>query len=153
MSAAAEMASVSSEFDIFAHRPMQKSVLGTMEAAYKPMAPVDQNDLEFLISADNDTYIDLDMKHYTQGKLLSGSGKDVDFPDHTGVTNNFLHTLFSQSNVTLKGANITQASERYPYRSYLETLMTYDSDVAATHPSNAYCYLDTGDMQPVDPSA
>jgi len=31
--------------------------------------------------------------------------------------------------------------------------MTYGSDAAATHLSNAYWYLDTGDLQPVDPSA
>jgi len=85
--------------------------------------------------------------------LISASGKDVDFSDHTGVTNNFLRSLFSQCNVTLNGVNITQASEHYQYLSYLETLMTYGPDSAATHLSNAYWYLDTGDMQPVDPSA
>jgi len=31
--------------------------------------------------------------------------------------------------------------------------MTYRSDAATTHLSNAYWYLDTGEMQPVDPSA
>ena len=41
---------------------MQTSVLGTTDVAYKPIALVDQNDLEFLIPADNDTYIDLDIK-------------------------------------------------------------------------------------------
>ena len=36
---AAEIASVRNEFDIFAHKPVQMSVLGTMETAYKPNAP------------------------------------------------------------------------------------------------------------------
>ena len=58
MSAAVEIASVSIEFDIFAHRPTQTSVLGVTEVAKKTIAPVDQNDLEFLMPADNDTYID-----------------------------------------------------------------------------------------------
>jgi hypothetical protein len=66
----AEIASVSSEFDIFAHRPIQSSVLGTIETAYKPIATADQNDLEFLIPADSDTYIDLDIKLYVRGKLV-----------------------------------------------------------------------------------
>jgi len=69
------------------------------------------------------------------------------------VTNNLLHSLFSQCNVTHNGFNITQASEHYQYRSCLETLKTYVSDAPATHLSNAYWYLDTGDMQPVDSSA
>jgi len=53
----AEIVSISSEFDIFAHKPIQTSVLGTIETAYKPIAPVDQNDLDFLIPADKDKYI------------------------------------------------------------------------------------------------
>jgi hypothetical protein len=36
-----EFASVSSEFDIFVHRPIQTAVLGTAEAMYKPLAPVE----------------------------------------------------------------------------------------------------------------
>jgi len=62
MSAAVDIASVSSEFDIFAYNPIQTSVLGKIEVAYKPIAFVDQNYLEFLILADNDTYIDLYIK-------------------------------------------------------------------------------------------
>ena len=70
----AEIASVSSEFDKFAHRLIQTFVLGTKEVAYKPIAPVDLNDLEILIPADNDTYIDSDIKLYVRGKLISASG-------------------------------------------------------------------------------
>jgi len=151
--AAAEIASVSSEFDIFAHRQIQTSVLGTIEAEYKPNAPVDHNDPEFFVPADNDTYIDLDIKLYALGKLISASGKDVVFSDHTGVTNNFLHSLFSQCNVTLNGVTFTHARGHYRYRSNLETLLAYGTDAAVTQLSNSYCYLDTGDMQPVDSSA
>jgi len=39
MAAAAEVASVSSEFDIFAYRHIKMSVLGKIEAAYKPITP------------------------------------------------------------------------------------------------------------------
>jgi len=61
---AAEIASISSEFDIFAYKPVQTTVLWTIETAYKPIAPVDQNDLEFLIPADKDKYIRLDIQLY-----------------------------------------------------------------------------------------
>jgi len=62
MSAAAEIASISSEFDIFAHGPIQTSVIVTIKRVYNQISPVDQNDLEFLIPSGNDTYIDLDIK-------------------------------------------------------------------------------------------
>ena len=34
-----EFKSVSSEVDIFMHRPIQTAVLGTVETVYKPLAP------------------------------------------------------------------------------------------------------------------
>jgi hypothetical protein len=49
---------VSSEFDIFAAKPVQESVLETNEMVYKPVASVDHSDLEFLIPSDIETYID-----------------------------------------------------------------------------------------------
>jgi len=92
---ATEVASISSEFDTFAHKPEQTSVLGTMETAYKPIAPVAQNDLEFLIPDEKFNYIRLDIQLYIRDKLVSSCGNNVDVSDHTGVTNNLLHSLFS----------------------------------------------------------
>jgi len=150
---AAEIASVSCEFDIFADKPFPTSVLGTIETAYKPIALVDQNDLEFLIPADKNIYIHLDIKLYVRGKLVSGSGKDVDASDYTADTNNFHQSLFSHCNFVLNGVTITQESEHYNYHSYLETVLTYGTDAAATHFTNAYWYRETGDMLLCDPSA
>ena len=67
-----------------------------METVYKPLAPVEQNDLEFLIPGDSDTDIDLDIKPYVRGKMVSSSGKDVDQTDTTAVANTLLHSQFSQ---------------------------------------------------------
>ena len=72
------------------HRPIQTAVQVTVETVYKPLAPVEQNDLEFLIPGDSDTYIDLDIKLYVRGKMVSSSGKDVDLTDTTAVANNLL---------------------------------------------------------------
>ena len=55
-----EVKSISSQFHIFMHRHIQTAVLGTVKTVYKPLAPVEQNDLEFLIPGFSDTYIDLD---------------------------------------------------------------------------------------------
>ena len=63
---------ISSEFDIFAPKPVQTAILETNVVHYKPIATVDQNDLEFLVPGDNETYIDLDIKLFVKGKLLGG---------------------------------------------------------------------------------
>jgi len=117
------------------------------------MASVEQSDLDFLIPADNDTYIDLNIKIYIRGKLTKVDGTNLDKTPFTAVTNNFLHSLFSQSSISLNGVTITQANELYNYRSYFETLLTYGIDAAATHLTNAFWYLDDGDLLPCDPTA
>jgi hypothetical protein len=149
----ANVLSVSSKFDVFAPKPVQTSILETTEVEYKPIAPIVQTDLEFSIPSDHDTYIDLVIKLYVRGKLTTSGGKDLDEKDFTAVTNNFLHTLFSQCSITLNNVCVSQSTELYNYRSYLETLLTYGNDVAQTHLTNAFWYLDTGDMLPHDPTA
>jgi len=119
---------------------------------YKPIASAEQSDLEFLIPAD-DTYDELNIKLYIRGKLTKADGKSLDNTDFTAVTNNFLHSHFSQCSIALNGVNITQATEIYNYRSYFETLLTYGSDAAATHLTNRFSYLDDGDLLPCDPTA
>jgi len=133
-----EVEFVSSEFDIFAHKPIQSAILRTDVVHLKPIATVDQNDLEFFIPGDNDTYIDQEIKLYVRGKIIGADGKDVDASDFTAGTNNFPNSLFSQCSISLNGVNITLASELYPYRSYLETLLTYGSDASNSHLTNAY---------------
>jgi hypothetical protein len=143
---------VSSEFYIFARKPIQHAIQETRVTVYKPVASVDQTDLEFIIPADYDTYVDLDIKLYIRGKFTKFNGTALDATDHTASANNFLHTLFSQCNIALNGANITQSGDLYNYRAYLETLLTYGSDAATSHLTNGYWYVDVGDMLPCDPT-
>jgi hypothetical protein len=65
---------------------------------------------------------------------------------------NFLHSLFIQWTISLNDICITQASEFYAYRAYLETLLTYGNNAANTHLTNAFWYLDSGNVLPCDPT-
>ena len=40
-----EIVSLSSEFDLFAPKPIKMSVMGKLDVVYKPIAPVGQNNL------------------------------------------------------------------------------------------------------------
>ena len=144
---------MSSEFDIFAHKPVQSAILGTDVVHYNPIATVDQNYLEFLIPGDSETYIDLDIKLFVRGRLMGADGKGLDASDFTAGINNFLHSLFSQCNMSLNGVNITPASELYPFRSYLEYVLTYGSDAANSHLTNVFWYLDEGEVLAGDPTS
>ena len=137
---------LSSQFDTFAKKPVQESVHETVDVVYKPIASVDRSDLEFLIPTNNKTYIDPDIKVYISGKLKKIDGTTLDDKDFTSVTNNFLHSLFSQCTETLNGTTITQATELYNYRSFLEALLTYDIDAPSTCLTNAMWILDDGNL-------
>ena len=99
---------------------------------------MDQNDLEFLIPAENYTYIHLNFGLFVRGKLAATDGKALEDTDYTAETNNFLHSLFSECSLTLNGTTITQTTDLYQYRSYLETLLTYGSDAAISHLTNGF---------------
>ena len=150
---AADVVSASTEFDIFATRPVQTSTIERIETAYKPIASLDQSDLEFLMSADHDTYIDLNIQLYIRGKLTQADGTDLELTDITCVANNFLHSLFEQCNISLNGVTITHAADLYYYRAYLETLLSYGKEAAESHLTNAFWYRDTGDLGVYDPTA
>ena len=101
-----------------------------------------------MIPGDSETYIDLDIKLVVRGRLIGAGASDF-----TAGTNNFLHSLFSQCNISLNGVNITPASELYPFRSYLESFLTYGSDAANSHLTKAFWYLDEEDVLAVDPTS
>ena len=54
------------EFDIFVRKPKQSSTVETNETIYRPVASVDQTDIEFMIPGDGDTYVNLDMKLFSK---------------------------------------------------------------------------------------
>ena len=77
---------VGTEFDIFAPKPIQSAVLDTTDTVYKPLASLNQDDLEFLIPADPETYIDLGIKVFVKGQFLKPDGTVVDNTDFTAGT-------------------------------------------------------------------
>jgi hypothetical protein len=109
------LAFVSSENDIFARRPVQNSIQEKKVVVYKPVAPIDQSDPEFLIPADLNTYVDPDIKLNIRGKFTKPDGSELHVTDHTACLNNFLHLLFSQCTIALNDVNITQSGELYNY--------------------------------------
>ena len=143
---------MNSAFHIFELRPVQSSILETIEVPYKPVAGVDPSDLEFYVPAEYDTYIDPNIRLLVRGKLTKVNGTDLDESDFTGVTN-LLHSLFSQCTIAINGEMVTPAADYYNYRAYLETLLSYGSDATASHLPNSLWYLDNGDLLPCDPSA
>ena len=49
----------------------------TNETIYRPIAFVNQTDIEFVIPGDSDTYVDLDLKLFVKGKLQTEDNADL----------------------------------------------------------------------------
>jgi hypothetical protein len=76
----------------------------------------------------------------------------LDIKDYTAGVNNMLHFLFDQCNISLSGTSINPSADNFKHLALLETLLTYGSDAAESHLTNAYCYRDDGDMLTCDPT-
>jgi hypothetical protein len=74
----ANVVCVSSEFDVFADRPVQTSSVNTVEIGHKPTTAIDQRDLKFTIPADDERYLDPNMQIYIKGQLLGADGAELD---------------------------------------------------------------------------
>jgi hypothetical protein len=115
------------------------------------MAGVEPSHLEFVVPADNDTYINMNIHLYVKGKLTKADGTNLDATDFTAGTNNLLQSLFSQFSVTLNRTTFTPATDLYNYRSFFATLLSYGSDASASHLTNAFWNLDDGELVACDP--
>ena len=104
---AEEQSYVGTEFEIFVRKPKKSRIVETNETIYSPIASVDQTDIEFVITGDSDTYVDLDLKLFVKRKLQTEDNTDLPEPDYTAVVNNLLHSLFSQCTIYLNGTQIT----------------------------------------------
>ena len=91
----------------------------------------------FYVPAEYDTYIDPNIRLLVRGRLTKDNGTDLDKSDFAGVTNNLLHSLFSQCTIAINGETVRPAADYYNYRAYLETLLSYGSDATESHLTNS----------------
>ncbi len=145
----------SSQLDIFSLPPTQTSILQGQWTAHHPVSTItDTGPLEFVVSG-TDEYINLsDSYLQISAKITNADGSDIDEGTEVGPVNFFLHSLFSQVDVSLNGRLVSQSSSTYPYRAVLEALLNYGSDATRTQLSSSLFFKDTpGHMESANPGA
>ena len=98
---------------------------------------------EFYIPSSNDyTLLPLTRLHGTC-QIVHKDGlpvtNDVDF----SIANLFPHSLFSQLNLEIDGVNLCNQDNLYPYKAYLETLLTYGHDAKYSHLTTSHFVKDS----------
>jgi len=142
-----------SELDLFSIPPTQTSIENGSWIEYHPLATLsDTSPIEFEINGSGEDYIDFANSYlHVRAKITKPNGEDLDVDTPVGPVNLFLHSLFSQVDISLNGTQITPSMNTYPYRAMIETLLSYGGDAKDSQLTSELFYKDTaGRMDSVD---
>jgi len=99
--------------------------------------------IEFDVNASGENYIDFaNILMYVRAKLTAIDNTNLTADAAVGPVNLFLHSMFSQVDISLKGTLITSSTNTYPYRAVLETLLSYGEDAKTSQLTSALIYKD-----------
>ena len=107
---------VKSELDLFTVPPTQTSIEHGQWVEYHPLAQFsDGGPIEFHISGSGSEYLDLsETQIYTKVKVVHHDGTNLVGEDQVAPVNLFLHSLFSQVDVSLNDRVITPFNTHIP---------------------------------------
>ncbi|GFT65812.1 uncharacterized protein F54H12.2 [Trichonephila clavipes] len=91
-------------------------------------------------------YIDLSQTQlYVKAKIVKVDNTPITKDDTIGPVNLFLHSLFSQVDVSLNDRVVSNSSNTYPYLSYIETLLNHGYDSKTSQLTAELFYKDSDD--------
>lgn len=146
----------SSQLDLFTVPPTQTSIVAGSWDEYHPISNLlDGSPIEFHVAGTPEEYVDLSQtKLHIKAKITNTAGADIPADEPVGPVNLFLHSLFSQCEVSLNERLVSPSSNNYPYRAYMETLLNYGEEAKKTQLTSALFYKDTaGLMDEANPAA
>ena len=134
-----------SQLDLFSTPMTQTSIESGTWAEFNPVSAIsDSMPIEFDVSGAG-TYIDLSQTQLIlRTQLITNAGAPIDNTKHVAPCNLFLHSLFSEIDVKLNGTLITSSNNTYPYRAYIETVLSYGHDAKNSQLTSALYYKDMG---------
>ena len=144
---------LNSGLDLYSVPATDTSLLhGARWVEYSPLVPgVDP--IEFSIPKGTTSFIDLSKTQLlVELQILKDTGEDIDV-ETVGLINNPLHSMIKQLSIRLNGTLITEQSDTYAYRAYIESLLNYTKSEKETFLTSSLFYKDTaGNMDEPDPT-
>ena len=90
--------------------------------------------IEFVIPAQTEKWTDINQSYlYLKLKVLKADGTNLEADAETSTVNNFFHSLFSSIDLYLNNKLVTNSADTYPYRAYIENLLSYSTDCKSSH--------------------
>ena len=69
---------------------------------------------------------------YVKFKIIKADGHALDADSDVAPVNKFLHSMFNSVDLYLNNKLISSNSDTYPYRAYIENLLSYNADSKST---------------------
>ena len=98
---------------------------------------------EFLIPASNELTLLPQTRIQGVCKIVRKDGTDLPIDTDFSVVNLFPHSIFSQVDLEIDGVNLSCQDNLYPYKAYLETLLTFGLDSKGSHLTTSHYAKDT----------
>src|SRR5258705_1758505 len=133
------------ELNLFSLPPTQTSIGHGSWVHFMPIATIlNAGPIEFVVPGAGDYYMDLAHTHLPlTARILNADGTNIADGASVGAVTSWLHSLFSQVDVFLNHKLVTPAANTYPYKAYIQTLLSYEGGAKRTHLSSALWYGDT----------
>lgn len=145
---------IRSQVDLFSIPSTDTTCDYSVYSEYQPSVNVQDcnSKLEFKIGANSTQYLDLnDSFLYLKVKVVNKKdGSNIAVASKLSTSNLFLHSLFSQLDVYFNSKLISTSNNAYPYRAYIETLLSYGLEYKASQATCPLFYLDTNNGKPGD---
>ena len=88
--------------------------------------------IEFPVKGENDLYLDLNNSRlHVLAKITKADKTNIN-ANTADPFNLTLHSMFREIGLELKGRNVSDTSQLYPYRSHLETLLNFCKETQET---------------------
>ena len=138
---------VHSELDLFAVPPTQTSIEESGWIEHQPFRHLSLDSggpIEFILPGTGDVYLDLANTYLlVRAKIVNENGTDLGADAPVAPVNDWFHSPFSQVKVYLNDTLVTPSSNTYPFRSYVETLLSYDAEAKKIQLTSQVWYNDT----------
>jgi hypothetical protein len=111
----------------------------------RPQSGMAYGPYEFELPAENDTFLDMgSIGCYMRCKIKRGDGTEMTDEDIVAPVNLLASSMWMRVEVIINDSSSNKSSaDHYNYKSYLETILSYEGDARETHLRTQLYYQDT----------
>lgn len=133
------------ELDLFSTPPTQTEIENSHWIPHHPLSSItDTGPIEFNISGTGEDYLDLANTYlYIKAKITKADGSDLAADENVAFVNDPIDALFTQVDLSLNEKLVTQSTNTYPQRCYIEKLLGHGSDAKTSQLTAGLWFKDT----------